>query len=123
MTLGYLWRPTNYERQTDYDRFAYWSFFLSWLAAIVASLVGLIDRGALDYNDPRLDTLDQHITQAILFIIINGLVLYIRFRWPDVLNSSRRWLYLGLIGLGVVVITATGWLGGKLVYELQVGIR
>lgn len=123
MTLGYLWRPADHGRQADYDRFAYWSFFLSWLAAIVASLVGLIDRGRLDYNDPRIDTLDQHITQAILFIMINGLVLYIRFRWPDVLNSSRRWLYLGLIGLGVVVIIATGWLGGKLVYELQVGIR
>jgi len=118
LTLGYLWRRT-----ADYDRFAYWSFFLSWLAAIVASLVGLIDRGQLDYNDPRQKSLDQHITQAILFIIFNGLVLYHRFRWSTILADTRRWLYLGLIALGLITITATGWFGGHLVYELRVGIR
>jgi len=123
MTLGYLWRRGNHTHRIDYERFAYWSFLLSWLAALVASLVGLIDRGVLDYDDPRQQALDQHITQAIFFIILNGLVLYSRFRWPRVLDSPKRWLYLGLIGLGIAAITATGWLGGKLVYELHVGIR
>ena len=123
MTLGYLWRRGNHTHRIDYERFAYWSFLLSWLAALVASLVGLVDRGMLDYDDPRQQALDQHITQAIFFIILNGLVLYSRFRWPRVLDSPKRWLYLGLIGLGIAAITATGWLGGKLVYELHVGIR
>ena len=118
MTTAALWR-----KEADTERFAYWSFLLSWPAAIIASLVGLVDRGQLNFDDPRRDALDQHITLAVLFIIINGLVLYTRFRWPDVLYSDRRWLYLGLIALGAVTLTATGWWGGELVYNLQVGIR
>lgn len=117
MTGLYLWRKNG-----EHERFAYWSFFLSWLAAIVASLVGLVDRGQLAYDDPRNQTLDQHITQAILFIILSGLVVYMRFRWSDVLLGSRRWLYLGLLLLGTAAIVATGWLGGELVYRLQVGV-
>ncbi len=134
MTLLYVWSNINqgqlapgqqayYADYTDYDRFAYWSFFLSWLAAIVASLVGLVDRGQLDYDDPRQNALDQHITQAILFLIFNGLVLYTRFRWPNVLHTPRRWLYLALIVLGILTVTAAGWLGGELVYELQIGVQ
>jgi uncharacterized membrane protein len=118
LTVGYLWR-----REPDYDRFAYWSFFLSWIAAVVAALVGLVDRGALDYNDPRQAALDQHITQGVLFIIFNGLVLYSRFRWPNLLDTSRRWTYLALLLLGVVTLVASGWFGGKLVYEHQIGIQ
>ena len=123
LTLGYLWGKGAPARRADYERFAYWAFILSWLAAITASLVGLIDQGQLNYDDPRRDALDQHITQSILFIIFNGLVVYTRFRWPHVLAGPRRWLYLGLIGVGIITLTAAGWLGGRLVYELQVGIR
>lgn len=122
LTGLYLWRGDK-----DVDRFAYWSFFLSWLTGIVASLVGLVDRGqlgsTLSYDDPRLTVLDQHITQAILFIIISGLVSYSRFRWPDILRREKRWWYLGLVGLGAITLIATGWLGGELVYQWQIGLR
>lgn len=118
LTLGYLWR-----KDADYERFAYWSFFLSWLAAIVASFVGLVDQGQLAYDDPRQDVLNQHISLAILFIIFDGLLVYSRFRWQDILNSPKQWWYLGLILLGMIVIAATGWFGGELVYELGVGQR
>ncbi len=118
LTLGYFTR-----KEPDYERFAYWSFFLSWVGAIVAALVGLVDRGVLNYDDPRLDSLDRHVTPAILFIIFNGLLLYSRFRWPDILASPRRRFYLVLLTLGLVTITVTGWLGGELVYGLQIGVR
>ena len=123
MTLAALLDRRASAPLAEYDRFAYWAFFLSWLAAIVASLVGLIDRGQLDFDDPRRDALDQHISQAILFMIFNGLLLYMRFRWPDMLHSRRRWFYLALMALGAVTLAATGWFGGELVYELQVGVR
>ena len=48
LTIGYLWRG-----QDDYERFAYWSLILSWLATIVASIAGLIDQNQLEINDPR----------------------------------------------------------------------
>jgi uncharacterized membrane protein len=117
LTIAYLWRG-----QPDYERFAYWSFSLSWLAALASSLVGLIDQSQLDLADPRRDNVNTHITAGVGLIIINGLLIYMRFRWVDVLTSRRR-LYLALMILGIVVVLATAWLGGELVYGLRVGVR
>jgi len=122
LTLGALWHK-NESIRADYNRFAYWVFFLSWLAAIAASLVGLVDRGRLDFDDPRQQAMDRHISPAIGFMVLNGLILYIRFRWSDVLQTSRRWIYLLLIAFGTIALLATGLYGGDLVYDLQVGLR
>jgi len=118
LTLGYLWR-----RVPDYERFASWSFVLAWIGVAVAALAGLIDLGSLAPDDPRRDVINRHITSGVALLIISGLVVYFRFRWPNVLTTSRRWTYLALVAAGVVVVVLTGWLGGKLVYDLQVGVR
>ena len=117
LTLAYLWRG-----QTDYERFAYWSFILSWLAALVSSLVGLIDQNQLELADPRRNNVNTHITASVALIIINGLLIYMRFRWANVL-TTRRWPYLGLMVLGALAVLITAWLGAELVYRLQVGIQ
>lgn len=117
-TLGHFWR-----RISDYERFAYWSFVLAWVATLVAALAGLVDLGGLAPDDPRRGNVNTHITAGVALLIINGLVVYFRFRWSDVLTSPRRWAYLALMAAGVVAVTVTGWLGGELVYELQVGIE
>lgn len=118
LTLGYLWR-----RAPDYERFAYWAFLLAWVGVAVAALAGLIDLGSLAPDDPRRAVINNHITSGVALLIINGLVLYFRFRWPDVLAGSRRWVYLALMVTGIVAVVLTGWLGGKLVYTLKVGIE
>lgn len=118
LTAGCIWRHND-----DYERFAYWAFFLSWIAAIVASVMGLIDRGQLAFDDPRQSAINAHITPAIAFIVINGLLLYMRFRWADVLSSKRSWLYLGLMAVGLAVIAFTGFQGGELVFKLGVGVQ
>lgn len=117
MTLIYLW-----QRQSEVERFAYWSFGLSWLATLVSSLTGLIDQNQLELSDPRRDTVNLHITAAVGLLIINGLILYMRFRWPEVL-SRYRWPYLGLMSLGIIAVLVTAWLGGELVYRLRIGIQ
>lgn len=117
LTIGYGWRG-----QPDFERFAYWSFILSLLATITASLIGLIDQSQLELNDPRRANVNTHITAAVILLIINGLLIYMRLRWPDVL-TSRRWPYLGLMTLGLIAVLATAWLGGELVYRWQVGVR
>lgn len=106
---------------SDAERFAFWSFGLSWLATVVASIFGLIDQGQLLPGDPRQGTVNMHITAGIALMITNGLLVYMRFRWPDVLTRFR-WRYLGVMALGVVAVLASGWLGGELVFRLHIGI-
>jgi uncharacterized membrane protein len=118
LALIYLWRG-----QREYEHFAYLSFFLSFLGTLVASLVGLIDQNQLELADPRRDNVNTHITAGIALLISNGLLIYMRFRWADVLTGQYRWAYLGLMGLGVIAVLATAWLGAELVYGLQVGIQ
>ncbi len=117
-TLGYLWRSTS-----EYERCAYWTFVLAWISVAVAALVGLVDLGALAPDDPRRGTVNNHITSGVVLLVLNGLLVYYRFRWPNVLNRSRRWQYLALMAAGVVTLVVTGWLGGELVYNLHVGIK
>jgi uncharacterized membrane protein len=116
LTLIYLWR-----RQPEYERFAYLTFVLSWLAAGVASLVGLVDQSQLEVADPRRAQVNPHITAGVSLLVINGLIVYMRFRWPDVL-TRHRWPYLALLTLGIVAVLATAWLGGELVYRWRIGI-
>jgi uncharacterized membrane protein len=116
MTLIYLWRG-----QAELERFAYWSFGLSWLATLVSSLTGLMDQSQLELTDPRRDTANLHITAAVALLILNGLILYMRFRWAEVL-IRHRWPYLGLLALGTLAVLITAWLGGELVYRLRVGV-
>ncbi|MEW5959900.1 MAG: DUF2231 domain-containing protein [Chloroflexota bacterium] len=117
LTLAYLWR-----RQPDMERFAAWSFSLSWVMTLLAGLSGLIDQGQLAVADPRRSHVNSHITAAVALLILNGLLLYMRLRWPDVLARRRR-PYLSLMLLGVIAVLAAAWLGGQLVYRLQVGVQ
>ncbi|HMQ54887.1 MAG TPA: DUF2231 domain-containing protein [Anaerolineae bacterium] len=116
LTAIFLWRG-----QAEVERFAFWSFGLSWVANLVAALFGLIDQNQLAVGDLRQANVNNHITAAVALIIINGLLLYMRFRWADVL-VRYRWQYLSLMLLGVVAVVTTGWLGGELVYRHRIGL-
>ncbi len=117
LTLVSLWRAS-----AEVERFAYWSFAFSWVATLVACLAGLIDQSQLAVADPRHETVNAHITGAVALLILNGLLLYLRFRWPDVL-TRYRWQYLGLMALGVAAVLITAWMGGELVYRLRIGVQ
>ncbi len=112
----HLWRNA-----AETERFAGWCFGLSAVATLAACLLGLVDQGQLAPTDPRLDVVNAHITAGVALLIINGLLVYMRARWPNVL-ARYRWRYLGVMALGLVAVVASGWLGGELVYRLHVGI-
>jgi len=116
LTLVGLWRG-----QTDYDRMALGSFVLSWIATVAASIAGLVDQNQLDINDPRRAYINPHVTGAISLLVVNGLLVYGRLRWPAALLTHRP-LYVGWMLLGVIILLITAWLGGELVYRWQIGI-
>ena len=117
LTLLALWRGG-----TDVERFAFWCFIISGVTAVIASIVGLVDQSRLDFADPRRNDVNSHITAGVALMVFNGLLVYMRFRWPDVL-TRHRWPYLGLMLLGLIAVLATAWLGAELVYNLGVGVE
>lgn len=106
----------------DGDRLAYGCFILSGLGAMVSSLAGIIDQNQLAIADPRRLQVDYHVTVSLAFMVINGGIVYLRFRWVDVL-TRYRWAYLGLIVTGLLLLLTASWLGGQLVYTLGVGVQ
>lgn len=116
--LGLLGRKPNW--------FAYgqMSLLLGWLGTIAAIITGLFDQSAAPQTPEVLAVIDQHITAGIALLVAVGLALY----WP--LRNKRlgdagaaRWGYLALLLLIAALVAVEGWLGGKLVYELGVGVR
>ena len=100
------------------------SLLLGWLGAIAAIITGLFDQSAAPPSPAVLAVINQHITAGIALLVAVGLALY----WP--LRNKRlwdagtaRWGYLALLLLIAVLVGIEGWLGGKLVYELGVGVR
>ncbi len=93
---------------------------MSLATTLIAALFGLIDQNQLALDDPRQAVVNNHITASVALLIINGLLVYLRLRWPDVLRRYR-WGYLGLLALGLLALLTAAWLGGELVFGLNVG--
>jgi uncharacterized membrane protein len=81
----------------------------------------LIDQNQLDIDDPRRAYVNPHITGAIALLIVDGLLVYARLRWPTAPTTHCR-LYLGWMTLGAVILLITAWLGGELVYRWHIGL-
>jgi len=115
----FLWH-----RERIYEQGAIYLLVLGWVGNWLAALTGLIEIGHLAPGDPRWGTLNQHVTLGIALIVVFGLALYQRMRHPRLLYEPQgRLLFLSLLALGAVLVVWDGLLGGKLVYELRLGVR
>lgn len=115
----FLWR-----RERSYEQGALFLLALGWVGNWLAALTGLLEIGQLAPDDPRWGTLNQHITLGFALIVVFGLALYQRMRRPRLLDEPQgRLVFLGLLALGVFLVAWDGLLGGKLVYELRLGVR
>jgi uncharacterized membrane protein len=111
-------------RRTALPGLAWAMLFLGWLGIFPAMLSGLIDRNRAPDDPAILAVMNPHIAASFGLLIIYGLLLYERLRSPGVLDQpSRRWLLIGLLALGLALLAVEGWLGGKLVYDLGVGVQ
>jgi uncharacterized membrane protein len=111
-------------RRTALPGLAWAMLLLGWLGIFPAMLSGLIDRNRAPDDSAIMAVMNPHIAASFGLLILYGLLLYERLRSPAVLDQPRRrWLLLGLLALGLLLLTVEGWLGGKLVYDLGVGVQ
>lgn len=96
---------------------------LGWVTLFTAILTGLVDRNAAGDEAAVVALLNPHIAAGFGLLMVYGWLLYERLRQPAALDlAAKRGLLLGLLLLGAALLLYEGWLGGKLVFELGVGV-
>jgi len=119
----------------------WWPLLLGWLGNSIAILTGLLAQSGLPPQAPYRAILNWHVTTGLALWVLAGLLLYrwwlqgkvAKRRLPqrtedglaiDLLDEpgARLWLTL-LFFLLIVLVFASGWNGGQLVYEWGVNVE
>jgi uncharacterized membrane protein len=113
---------------------------LGWVSALAAVLTGLLAQSGLPPDAPYRSVLNWHIGTGMGLVVLYGYVLYRGWLYRsararaqraragrnihDLLDdpSARPWLAFMLF-LCMLLIVASGWNGGSLVYEWGVNIQ
>jgi len=118
---------------------AWWSMRLGWLGVALAVLTGLLAQSGLPPQAPYQNVLNWHIGTGLALLVNYGWLLYQQWVYGSVRAQKARlrigivthellddararlWLHL-LLGAGVILLFASGWNGGRLVYEWGVNV-
>jgi uncharacterized membrane protein len=102
-------------------QFGRMSLVLGWIGVLVAVITGLVDQSRAPDDPVVTQTINLHITVGVALLVVLGLAVY----WPlknKRVWTERRWAYLALIAVAAGLVLVESWLGGKLVYQLGVGV-
>jgi uncharacterized membrane protein len=111
-----------------YETSAFHCLWLGWLLLLPAIASGTYDaaRQLLDPANPRPDALPWVNAHAAVGLALMGVywqAWQLRRRNPQILDEpGARRGYLTRLALGALLVVAAGWLGGRLVYTLRLGV-
>jgi uncharacterized membrane protein len=108
---------------------AYHCLWLGWLGAALAVVTGIFDATWLVFDPANLRNdalgwINTHAVVGLVMLVVYWQAWQLRRRQPMILtDSTARRGYLARLALGVVLLVVNGWLGGYLVYSLQLNVR
>lgn len=116
----------------------WWSLFPGWVAVIVSVIMGLFSQGGLPPDAPYRLALNLHTTGGFALILIYGDLLYRRWLYrpgrdkkrqvdepvyAEMLDDPKRKFYFTVVLIvGGLLVYATGFYGGQLVYDFGVNV-
>ncbi len=129
LLLGNALLTALYLRRRDrgFEIAAYHCLWLGWLFTLPAVALGTFDAVRLLYwvpnpRDDALGWINAHAIIGLAIVIVYWQAWQVRRRNPAILDDqTQRGSYLMRLGLGVAFVVLDGWLGGYLVYGLQLG--
>jgi uncharacterized membrane protein len=115
------------------------SMLLGWIGVGIAILTGLLAQSGLPPQAPYRNILNWHIGTGLALLVVYGLLLYRRWLFgsaraqkariragntaSDPLDDpNERFGFMLLFLLGLILVVASGWNGGRLVYEWGVNV-
>lgn len=142
LLVGSLLSGVHLSRSTPFDlKPTIWLLLaLGWISGAFAVLTGLLAQANLPPDAPYRTVLNFHIGAGLAVLLIYGFLLYrswlhrsARARkarqargvtTTDLLDdpTARVWLAV-IVLLGALLIVATGWYGGQLVYAFGVNVQ
>jgi uncharacterized membrane protein len=109
------------QRNPAWFGFARWAILIGLVGVVPAALTGLID-----YFGVRMSRAAARLATVHLALNVGGALLYaasLGLRWNgDALVNGRWRLAIGIALATYVALAASGWIGGKLVFEHKVGV-
>lgn len=131
LLLGNALLTALYLRRGDatLETSAYHCLWLGWLGAALAVTTGIFDAARLVFNpanpqDDALGWINTHAAVSVAILVIYWQAWQRRRRQPAILTDpTARRGYLARLALGVVLLVVDAWLGGYLVYSLQLNVR
>ena len=115
----------------------WWPMRLGWIGGVVAVATGLLAQSGLPPDAPYRAVLNWHIGTGLALLVVYGLLIYQRWLFDsskgkrvrqaqdyvDLLDDPTRRIGFSLLALlGMLLVVASGWNGGRLVYEWGVNV-
>jgi uncharacterized membrane protein len=142
LLLGSLLAGVHLLRRTPVDlKPTIWLLLgLGWIGGAVAVLTGLLAQVNLPPSAPYRTVLNFHIGTGLAVLLVYGFLLYRGWLYrgaraqkarrargvttTDLLDdpSARTWV-AAIVLLGALLLVATGWYGGQLVYAFGVNVQ
>ncbi len=118
-SLVYEWKPYTWLKSWGFV-----SLLIGWILSVPAMITGLIDKSGIEIGTSADQVADQHTTAILLSWVLYGLALYWQYRWQkDESWPRRRWQWALLLIAASAILLIAGHLGGRLVYEMHVGVQ
>lgn len=90
------------------------------LSAVVAMIAGVFELSKIDEQSQGARVADTHMHLAFVTWTLYAVSLLLRLDKFHL--TAPGFIETSLSGLGLIALFATGWFGGKLVYEHRVGV-
>jgi uncharacterized membrane protein len=92
------------------------------IGGVLAAVPGLIDWLALKSREVKRIA-NWHARLNIIALLVFAASLYLRTKYGRTMVNGSQTIPVLLSGLGVVLISISGWLGGSLSYDHGVGVK
>lgn len=89
------------------------------IMALAAMLTGLLELAKIEQPSPAFTDANRHMVLILVAWMLYATSAFLRLQ--DMTLTAPGMVEIGLSVAGFVVLSAAGWLGGKLVYQHGVG--
>jgi uncharacterized membrane protein/nitrite reductase/ring-hydroxylating ferredoxin subunit len=99
---------------------SFYAMLLGTITALMAAVPGLVDYSDIRRDHPGKRTATAHMILNLIAVVLYGINLWIRA--PALGDAKISWLPFILSIIGIGLLCASGYLGGRLVYDEGIAV-